>query len=261
MSGHIGLLRTGKLVLLYPGDTFSASGYTTLTVSPGATVKLQMYGQTIVDPTPIPPALVGSCLSTWSVNRKHVGYIETDLTKNLGWTVVKQPVFKHSMLNDAINNSSLFYLITEGVTSTSELTGSFQGFEVIETTGVYENTFYRVYPADIPQVSDPKSYALVFINGCKAGDSSVLPGDLSSAIPDFINKFNAQAYVGWDNIVQASDAAAGAISFFDNLSKSATVDAAILAANGAVQAGGTNPKLVQKAANGGSQVIDLTGSK
>lgn len=266
VSGQPNLLRTGKLVLVEPSDTFSASGYTTLQVtypSGGAnpTVQLQMYGQTIVDPGAAPHALVGSCLSTWVVAGSHVTYIEKDLTQNLGWAVVKQPVFTDAMLNDAVNKCSLFYLITEGVTSDGTFTGSFQGFEVIDTVGMVENTFDKIYPAAIPQVPSTKNYALVFINGCKAGDNDILPGDLPAAIPDFISKFNAKAYVGWNNEVRASDAAAGAGAFFDNLSKSTTVDAAILAANGAVQTGGLNPKLVQQAAGGGSQVIDLTGSK
>ena len=268
VSGQPGLLRTGKLVLLEPSDTFSASGYTTLQVSypsggANPSIQLQMYGQTIVDPGAAPHALVGSCISPyWVVNQGDaVDHIETDLTQNLGWAVVKQPLFTTAMLNDAVNKCSLFYLLTEGVTSTGQLTDSFQGFETINTVGILWNTFDKNYPANIPQVPSTKHYALVFINGCKAGDNDALPGDLPAAIPDFISKFNTKAYVGWNQIVLPSDAAKGANLFFDNLSKSKTVDEAIAATNDAFHAGGVNPQLAQLASGGGTQVIDLTGSK
>jgi hypothetical protein len=262
VGGEPDLLRTGKLVLVEPGDPFSASGFTTLPVSyPGAgrnpTIQLKMYGQTVVDPGTAPHALVGSCLSTWSVGERHVNHIENDLTQNLGWAVVKQPVFTHAMLNDAVNNSSLFYLITEGVTDDGTLTGAFVGFEVIRTVNMVHNSFDQILSSDLPQVTAPKTYALVFINGCKAGDASTD----GNAVQGFITRFNAKAYVGWDQVVRALDAAAGAGVFFDNLSKSSTVDTAILATNSKFHAGGVSPQLVQQAAGGGSQIIDLTGSK
>jgi hypothetical protein len=48
VEGKPDLLRTGKLVLIEPGDPFRSSGITCMEVGPALTLELQMYGQTVV---------------------------------------------------------------------------------------------------------------------------------------------------------------------------------------------------------------------
>jgi len=48
VEGRPDLLRTGKLVLIEPGDPFRSSDITCMEIGPAPSLKLQMYGQTVV---------------------------------------------------------------------------------------------------------------------------------------------------------------------------------------------------------------------
>jgi hypothetical protein len=207
VTGHPGLLRTGKLVLLEPGDTFSASGITTLTVSPpsgGGTpkVQLQMYGQTIVDPGTVHDAYLGFGIGEGD-GSVHLGQIKNILAgnasspsdPNLGWTVptVHAVSVKSDVLNEIGGNHSLWYVFTHGLTADGH-TAPLLSFRLYNSSDPNDHKQAELVPGDVSAHIGTNAYQLVFFNGCFSADPSS-----GSAAPAFATNFKADVYVGWSS--------------------------------------------------------------
>jgi hypothetical protein len=238
VTGQPNLLRTGKLLLLSPGDSFSGSGITTLTVAPPSgggspTVQLQMYGQTIVDPGTVQNAYVGECYSdpdVMPVPSQHLPDIQGLLNTNLGWTcsTPDESMTKTSALA-AIPTHSLWYSFGHGLTTNKDAP-PFVSFQAWTGTGggIWAYGKQEISPTDVTtanthvvngQTVPIQEYKLVFINGCFSADTSA-----GSQAQAFITAFNADSYVGWSYDQHPTGAASVAHTFFAALvGKDATV--------------------------------------
>jgi hypothetical protein len=230
VTGQPNLLRTGKLVLLEPGDTFGASGITTLTVALPTgggtpTVQLQMYGQTIVDPGTLHDAYLGFGIAGID-GSVHLGQVQAILTQNLGWAVptIHAVSVKSDVLNE-IPKHSLWYMFTHGLTSVWD-TAPLQGFRLYNSSNPNDHTQAELFPSDVSANIGANTYELVFFNACFSADQTA-----GSAAPTFAANFNAREYVGWAGDQREIVAYSAAKNFFTDLENHSKVKDAITAEN------------------------------
>jgi hypothetical protein len=238
VTGQPNMLRTGKLVLLEPSDSFSASGFTTLTVSPPSgggtpTVQLQMYGQTIVDPGTVHDAYLGFGLGEGD-GSVHLGQIKNILaanasspsTPNLGWTVptVHGVSVKSDVLNE-IGKHSLWYVFTHGLTADGH-TPPLVSFRLYNSSDPNDHKQAQLVPGDVSANIGTDTYELVFFNGCFSADPSS-----GSAAPAFAANFKADVYVGWTTAEFDIFAYNAGKTFFTTLEQHNSIQNALNAVN------------------------------
>jgi len=171
VSGLTGVLRTAKLALLAPGDTFSGSGITTVSMATSTAAKLtvQLYGQTIASVPTVNNAFIGGCLHSDMPPPSMLTTIRDILAVQLGWTapVVNEAMTKADILA-AVPTHDLWYSFGHGLTHDGK-NGPLLTFECWSTHSVDWFTD-EVKPLDIESVNGLHEYKLVFFNSCYSAD-------------------------------------------------------------------------------------------
>jgi hypothetical protein len=236
VTGQPNLLRTGKLVLLNPGDTFSASGYTTLTVSPPSgggkpTVQLQMYGQTIVDPGTVQNAFVAGIFHWYQFAYSLPAALDTVRQKilTLGWTTpfANDYMDKADVLA-ALPTHDFWFSFGHGHTF-NEDPAQFDGFEVWNSRRVWDYADPVLHPSDISAANvnsdgSPHEYQFVFLDCCWSAGGGTGSTAMAQA-------FDADTYVGWTDVQDQGIDFSAADAFLDATTDHQTVQNGIRAGN------------------------------
>jgi len=246
VTGQPNLLRTGKLVVIEPGDSFSASGITTLQAgSPGpsgyATLQIQMYGQTIVDPILPNQAYVGYGVGAMDGSNATANILSVQAAiKDLGWTCpnVHERAIKSEVLS-GIQQYNLFYCFTHGLTP-DMVHPPLQTFLLYRSSDPKDR--YDLLKSEDPKLSDfnlhytdvatangAHVYDLVFFNACFSADTTT-----GSNAANFADKFHAKNWVGWSKFQSEILSQNPSLVFFQNLKGHHPVQYAIDKANNTI---------------------------